>query len=130
MTKGPIIILKKTHFTNNLLHQEVVIMNETMNMQTHQPEKAIDKEKYTQLMASNLKVLRAKAGMTQDDLSKAAGISRQTIVQAEATHKLSWGTYLALVFLFSTDDGTSDLMRLLDIYPANLRLTNFSADGE
>ena len=93
-------------------------------------ENTIDKEKYIKLMASNLKVLRAKAGMTQEDLSKAAGISRQTIVQAETTQKLSWGTYLALVFLFSTDEGTLELMRLLDIYPENLRLTNISADGE
>ena len=105
-------------------------MSEIINSQTNQTEKFIDKEKYTQLMASNLKVLRAKAGMTQDDLSKAAGISRQTIVQAEATHKLSWGTYLSLVCLFSTDEGTSELMRLLDIYPENLRLTSFTDEGE
>ncbi len=105
-------------------------MSETMNNPVNQPEKVINKEKYTQLMASNLKVLRAKAGMTQDDLSKAAGISRQTIVQAEATYKLSWGTYLSLVFLFSTDAGTLELMRLLEIYPEDLQLTSFSADGD
>lgn len=105
-------------------------MNESLNNKELQSERLIDKEKYTQLMASNLKVLRAKAGMTQDDLSKAAGISRQTIVQAEATHKLSWGTYLSLVFLFSTDEGTFELMRLLDIYPENLKLTSFTDEGE
>lgn len=105
-------------------------MNESLNNKEIQSERLIDKEKYTQLMASNLKVLRAKAGMTQDDLSKVAGISRQTIVQAEATHKLSWGTYLSLVFLFSTDEGTSELMRLLDVYPENLKLTSFTDEGE
>ena len=105
-------------------------MSEIINSQTNHTEKIIDKEKYTQLMASNLKVLRAKAGMTQEDLSKAAGISRQTIVQAEATHKLSWGTYLSLVFLFSTDEGTFELMRLLDIYPENLKLSSFTDEGE
>ena len=91
-------------------------MSEIINSQTNHTEKIIDKEKYTQLMASNLKVLRAKAG--------------QTIVQAEATHKLSWGTYLSLVFLFSTDEGTFELMRLLDIYPENLKLTSFTDEGE
>ena len=105
-------------------------MNETMSSSANNSENIIDKEKYIQRMASNLKVLRAKAGMTQDDLSKAAGISRQTIVQAETTHKLSWGTYLALVFLFSTEEETLELMRLLDVYPEDLRLTNFSADGD
>ena len=105
-------------------------MIENINYQTNQTEKYIDKEKYTQLMASNLKVLRAKAGMTQDDLSKAAGISRQTIVQAETTHKLSWSTFLSLLFLFSTDEGTTELMRLLGIYPKNLKLTSFADEGE
>jgi len=105
-------------------------MMETFNDSNDSIKEYTDKEKYTYLMATNLKVLRAKAGMTQYDLSKAAGISRQTIVQAETADKLSWGTYLSLVFVFSTNAETSQLMKLLGIYPENFQITDYIEKGE
>lgn len=77
----------------------------------------IDKELYSTRMAENLKLLRAKLNITQKDLCDLIGVSRQTIVQAENSGKLSWCTYLALVFLFSKNKGTEELMKMLDIYP-------------
>ena len=80
----------------------------------------IDKDKYTAAMASNLSMLRAKLGLTQDELCQLAGISRQTVVQAEKVGKLSWGTYLSLVLIFSKNKEAADLMEFLGIYPKEL----------
>lgn len=80
-------------------------------------EKSIDKSCYQRAMANNLKMLRAKCGMTQEELCSLIGVSRQTIVQAENACKLSWTSYLALVQLFSKDEETLKIMQLMDIYP-------------
>ena len=71
-------------------------------------------------MAKNLKMLRAKANMTQENLCTLIGVSRQTIVQAEQSHKMSWNTYISLVFIFSREETTNEIMRILDIYPTEI----------
>ena len=68
-------------------------------------------------MTGNLQMLRAKLGLTQEEICKLVGVSRQTIVQAEKNSKLSWGNYLSLVFLFTKNKETKELMDFLDIYP-------------
>lgn len=76
-----------------------------------------DREKYLKNMTRNLQMLRAKLGLTQEEICKLVGVSRQTIVQAEKNSKLSWGNYLSLVFLFSKNKETQELMTFLNIYP-------------
>ena len=76
-----------------------------------------DREKYLKNMTGNLQMLRAKLGLTQEEICKLIGVSRQTIVQAEKNSKLSWGNYLSLVFLFTKNKETKELMDFLDIYP-------------
>lgn len=77
----------------------------------------IDKEKYMSNMMANLQMLRAKLGMTQSELCYLAGVSRQTIVNAEKNNKMIWNTYLSLIFVFSHNEETLSLMKFLDIYP-------------
>lgn len=77
----------------------------------------LNREKYTMAMSENLQMLRARLGLTQQELCKLIGVSRQSIVQAERSHKLAWNTYLALVFLFSKSEETKRLMTFLNIYP-------------
>lgn len=77
----------------------------------------IEKEIYLQAMCKNLITLRAAVGMTQEELARHAGISRQTIVAAERENRLSWSTYLTLVFIFSQCYETKSLMEFLGIYP-------------
>ena len=76
----------------------------------------MNKETYIRAMCANLITLRAKLGLTQEALAQLAGISRQTIVAAERG-KLSWNTYLSLVFVFSQSPDTQALMEFLDIFP-------------
>ena len=83
----------------------------------YEKEKSIDKETYQKAMAKNLKMLRAKCSMTQEELSSLVGVSRQTIVQAENSGKLSWTAYLAMLQLFSRNEETLKIMQIMDIYP-------------
>lgn len=76
-----------------------------------------DKEYYQKNMAENLRLLRAKFSLTQEELCDLIGVSRQTIVQAENSGKISWVTYLALVQLFSRNEESIKFMKLLNIYP-------------
>lgn len=76
-----------------------------------------EKEIYLQTMCKNLITLRAAIGMTQEELARYAGISRQTIVAAERENRLSWNTYLSLVFIFSQCPETKALLDFLGIFP-------------
>jgi len=68
-----------------------------------------------------LKTLRVKANITQDELAKAIGISRQTYCKTGNGNKdMSWNVYLSLIFFFHSIDGTSKLMDALGVYPAVL----------
>lgn len=77
----------------------------------------INKEAYLQAMCKNLITLRATLGLTQEELAYLAGISRQTIVSAERNCKLSWNSFLSLVFIFSCCKETKDLMDFWGIFP-------------
>lgn len=79
------------------------------------------KEKYIQQLSSELVMLRAKANMTQEYLSNLVGISRQTYCAIETQKKaMSWGTYLALIFVFDSMQETSAVIRKLGILPENM----------
>ena len=72
-------------------------------------------------MAENLPALRAKLGLTQSDLAELIGVTRQTISAAEnKSRDLSWTNFLSLLFLFSQNSPTKDLLTVLDIYTPEL----------
>ena len=60
-------------------------------------------------LVSELKVLRAKANISQDDLAKILSISRQTYCQIENGNKD--------IFFFESLEETSKLISLFGIYP-------------
>lgn len=71
-------------------------------------------------LTSELSILRAKAKITQEELAGAIGISRQTYSQIECGKtRMSWSTYLSLLFFYSSNKSTSKLMETLNIYPNN-----------
>lgn len=68
-------------------------------------------------MADNMSVLRAKLNMTQEQLATLIGVSRQTIIAIETKKRnMTWNTFLSLVFVFSKNHATAELMRLFNIY--------------
>ncbi|MBQ9592972.1 MAG: hypothetical protein IJR36_03755 [Lachnospiraceae bacterium] len=86
-----------------------------------QPISEERKEHYLDSMAGNLKMLRSRAGLTQREISGLIGVSHQTYVNAEKWGRLSWNTYLSLLFLFEKEFAAQPqilkLMRDLEIYP-------------
>jgi len=80
-------------------------------------------------MTENLKVLRNKLDLTQDELANKVGISRQTLVNIENKRRdMSWNTFVALITVFRAERSTSDLLEYFNIYtPA---LSNYLVSPE
>ena len=72
-------------------------MEEFLNVSLTEKEK----KAYIEALAPQLPLLRAKAGISQEELSIVVGISRQTYGAIERkTKKMSWSTYMALILFF------------------------------
>lgn len=69
-------------------------------------------------LTTELNTLRAKARITQEELAGAIGISRQTYSQIECRKtRMSWSTYLSLLFFYSSKESTAKLLEALNLYP-------------
>ena len=75
---------------------------------------------YIERMVKNLPILRTAAGLTQAQLGKKIGMSRQTIVAIEnGKRPLPWSLYLAMTLIFMQNDNTKKLMESLDLFDVN-----------
>lgn len=73
------------------------------------------------ILQDNLSALRAKADITQEELSNIIGVSRQTYYAIEGKKKvLSWNTYLSLIFFYSELDSTKEMLNELKVFPLEL----------
>lgn len=71
---------------------------------------------YLERMVENLPVLRAKLGVTQNELAEIAGISRQTILSLEKRQRgMTWNMFLALLYVFTANESTAPLVDLFQI---------------
>lgn len=70
----------------------------------HVEMKEIDKEKLIEVLTEELPVLRAKIGLSQDDLSDIIGISRQTYSSIETKKRqMSWNVFLSVILMFDNN---------------------------
>ena len=77
-----------------------------------------EKENFIESMMKMLTSLRAKAGISQEELSNFIGVSRQTYGCIERRlKKMTWGTYLSLVMFFDVNVNTHQLFRESDAFP-------------
>lgn len=75
----------------------------------------------TAILGDNLVSLRARIGITQEELANVIGVSRQTYYAIETgARKMTWAVYLALIFFFNSVDGTPEMFKELRIYPIDL----------
>ena len=82
-----------------------------------QDEKEKFKTAYIDKLAENLSMLRAKAGVTQGDVAGRIGIARQTYSAIECGRsRMSWNTFMSLIFFFKENKKTKDVIELLGIY--------------
>lgn len=80
-------------------------------------EKEKFKTAYIDKLAENLSMLRAKAGITQGDVADRIGIARQTYSAIECGRsRMSWNTFMSLIFFFKENKKTKDVIELLGIY--------------
>ncbi|MBR0196130.1 MAG: helix-turn-helix domain-containing protein, partial [Paludibacteraceae bacterium] len=75
----------------------------------------------TEILVENLPSLRARIGITQEELANIIGISRQTYYSLETgKREMSWPIFLAIVFIFDSVKETSEMIRDLRIFPIDL----------
>lgn len=80
-----------------------------------------DKDRFIDTLTEHLPALRAQAGVSQGDLSRLIGISRQTYSSIEGKlRRMSWDTYLALLLFFDYNRNTHALLRNLSAFPVEL----------
>lgn len=79
------------------------------------------KQEYINRLLPHLSSLRAKAGLSQDELAGLVGVSRQTYCLTESgARTLSWNTYLSIVMFFDYNSKTRDLLRGTGAFPEDL----------
>lgn len=89
---------------------------------THTEIQEIDKEQLIGILTEELPVLRAKVGLSQDDLSNIIGISRQTYSSIETKkRKMSWNVYLSLILVFDNNEKTREMLNAFGAFPQDLR---------
>ena len=80
------------------------------------------REKMIDNMTENLPVLRKKLKLTQEGLAKIIGSSRYSVMQIEAKkRKMTWNTFLSLLFVFSQNKETNSLLEIFGIYSPEMK---------
>ncbi len=80
-----------------------------------------EKQKFIEALSNELSALRAKVGISQDDLSRLIGVSRQTFGSVErGERQMSWNTYLSLIMFFDYNQATHQMIRDIGAFPEDL----------
>lgn len=73
-------------------------------------------------MTNNLCALRTMLHLSQADLAALIGVARSTIVYIEnKQRKMTWSTFLSLLFVFSQNKETKELLKFFEIYPDKIQ---------
>jgi len=76
---------------------------------------------YADRMAENLPMLRKKLGLSQTEIGKLIGVSRQAISSFENKVRLMpWQNFVSLLFVFNENAGTRSILPVLEIYTPEL----------
>ena len=79
------------------------------------------KKELVGILTNELKVLRAKAGITQRELAERLGVSRQTYGMIEnKSQNMTWSHFLALTFLFKNNEDTAKILEWTGAYTPEL----------
>lgn len=79
------------------------------------------KTEYINKLLPQLTTLRARVGISQDELAGLIGISRQTYCLTESgSHTMSWNTFLSIIMFYDYNNTTHDLLRSTGAFPEDL----------
>lgn len=74
------------------------------------------KNLYMAKMTENLVILRKKLNLTQADLAKRVGVSRQTLMSVENRKRpMTWNIFMSLFGLFRENEETNSLLAFYHI---------------
>ncbi len=80
-----------------------------------------EKKELIEKITPELPLLRAKAEISQEDIANIIGTSRQTYGAIERkTRKMSWSTYLSLVWFYDYNRKTHKMIRNMKAFPHEL----------
>ena len=80
------------------------------------------KELSIENMTKNIVTLRTMLHLSQEELASLIGVGRQTLVAIETRkRKMTWSTFLSLLFVFSQHKETKHLLDFLKIYSKELK---------
>ena len=79
------------------------------------------KEQLIDVLTNELRVLRAKAEISQQELASRMGVSRQTygIIETKK-QRMTWNHFMALLLLFRSNSGTAEIIDRIGAYPPEL----------
>ena len=82
------------------------------------------KQALCKILASNLSTLRAKAGITQNELADRLGFNRQTISAIESKKRdMQWSTFTAIVLYFVANEEIKQIMIAMGIISEDVEKT-------
>lgn len=82
----------------------------------------MNKDELINILTEELPILRAKIGITQEELCEAVGISRQTYSAIETKkRKMSWNIYLSLIMFFIHNEKAVPLIEAIGAFPDNVK---------
>jgi len=79
------------------------------------------KEQLIEILTNELKMLRSKVEISQQELANRLGVSRQTYGAIESkAQKMTWSNFLALLLLFLSNEDTAKIIDWIGAYPPEL----------
>jgi len=79
------------------------------------------KEKLIDILTSELPTLRARVGLSQQELANKVGISRQTYGALETKkQRMTWQNFITLLLLFKSNTDTAKMLYYCGAYPVEL----------
>lgn len=84
----------------------------------------LDRDNLIEILTDELPVLRAKLGISQEDVSIIVGISRQTYSAIEKKkRRMSWNTFLSLILFYGYNEKTASIVETSGAFPISLKQT-------
>lgn len=81
-------------------------------------ELKIEQDILIDILSNNLKVLRRMSNVSQAELAKCIGVSRQTYSSFErGESRMNWSRYLSLIFYFDNNYATNEFLKKMGIFP-------------
>lgn len=72
-------------------------------------------------LVCELPVLRARLGVSQADIARKIGISRQTYNSIETgKRKMNWTIFVALIAVFRNNEQTRKMIKMIDSFEDNM----------